>query len=817
MNHVFDLETFPPEPWSVRETRLKPELLAQTESVFALANGHLGLRGNLDEGEPRGLSGTYLNGLYESYPLEYGERGFGFAEDGQAVVNVTDGKIIRLLVEDEPFDTHRGHLESHERTLDFRTGLLTREAVWRSEAGHAVRVTSRRLVSFVDRSVAAISYEVEALERPLRVAIQSNLHANQEDRPSGADPRAGKALGDVLDSRLHIDHGLRVVLAHTTKRSGISFASGMEHVIEADGEIATLTQSEPDLGRVTLSVALQPGKPLRLIKLLAYHWSAHQSVDWLRDQVDASLESALAQGFDELVDRQRQYLDEYWTCADIEVEGDPEIQQALRFAQFHLLQAAARAEGRAIAAKGLTGPGYDGHAFWDTECFVLPVLTHTLPSAAREALKWRHRILPQARARAKMLGLAGATMPWRTIHGEECSGYWPAGTAAFHVNADVAWAVERYVAATGDDDFLREEGLELLVESARLWAHLGHFGADERFHIHGVTGPDEYSALVDDNIYTNLMAARNLAAAADAATTHRNHAGKLGVVPDEVRLWSRAAEAIYVPYDEELGVHPQDKDFLEHDVWDFGGMSEDDYPLLLHFPYFELYRKQVVKQADLVLALHLCGDRFTLEEKLRDFEHYETLTVRDSSLSAATQAVVAAEVGHVELAFDYLAEAALMDIHDLAQNTQDGVHMASLAGAVTAATSGLGGLREYDHRLVFRPRLPLDLTRLAFRVSSRGTVMKVEVTHQEATYSIGSGETLEIDHYGEALTVEPGDRVTRPIPEKPDVGRIEHPPGREPRVRRDRVHPPPQEPAQPAVPDEHPSGRSGAPSLKSLG
>ena len=296
----FDTEQFPPDSWAVRETFLDLGLIAQTESIFALANGHLGLRGNLDEGEPRGLSGTYLNGLYESYPLEYGERGFGFAEDGQAVVNVTDGKIIRLLVEDEPFDVHRGHLEHHERILDFRTGILTREVQWRSEAGYAVRVRSRRLVSFVDRSVAVISYEVEALERPMRVALQSNLHANQIDRPSNGDPRAGRALGDVLESELHIDHGLRVVLAHRTKRTKLGFAAGMEHVIDAQGEVNTLTQSEPDLGRVTMAVELHPGRPLTLTKLLSYHWSSRQTIDWLRDQVDASLESAVAQGFDVL-------------------------------------------------------------------------------------------------------------------------------------------------------------------------------------------------------------------------------------------------------------------------------------------------------------------------------------------------------------------------------------------------------------------------------------------------------------------------------------------------------------------------------------
>jgi alpha,alpha-trehalose phosphorylase len=776
-------DSFPAEPWAVRETQLHLDLLAQTESIFALANGHLGLRGNLDEGEPRGLSGTYLNGLYESYPLDYGERGFGFAEDGQAVVNATDGKLIRLLVEDEPFDVHRGTLESHERTLDFRTGILTREVRWRSQARNAVAVTSRRLVSFADRSVAAICFDVEALERPMRITLQSNLQANQHDRSDAADPRAGRALGDVLDSQVAVDHGLRVVLAHTTRRSGISLAAGMEHTVECASALSALTQSEPDLGRVTLSVALEPGERIRVVKLLAYHWSAHQSVDWLRDQVDASLENALAQGFDGLAKRQRDVLDDYWERADVEIEGDPEVQQALRFAQFHLLQAAARAEGRAIPAKGLTGPGYDGHAFWDTEAFVLPVLLNTRPEDAREALLWRHRTLPQARERAAQLGLRGAALPWRTIHGEECSGYWPAGTAAFHVNADVAWAVERYCAVTGDDAFRAAEGADLLVESARLWEHLGHDGADERFHIHGVTGPDEYSALVDDNVYTNLLAQRNLLAAADAAESHPEAADRLEVAPAEVARWRDAAQRMYVPFDERLGVHPQDDDFVSHERWDFEATPPECYPLLLHYPYFELYRKQVVKQADLVLALHLCGDKFTLEEKRRAFDLYEGLTVRDSSLSACTQAVVAAEVGHVELAYDYLAEAAFMDIQDLEHNVQDGVHIASLAGAVNAAVSGLGGMRTLDHTLIFRPRLPEALTRLAFSIASRGSRLRVEVRSDEATYAIAAGAALRVIHHDEELLIEPGMPVTRSIAPAPHLERPSQPPGRAPGVR----------------------------------
>ena len=406
------------------------------------------------------------------------------------------------------------------------------------------------------------------------------------------------------------------MLGHMTRVSGLSMASGMDHVISCDSEVEQLTQSEDDLGRVTLSVELQPGEKLRLVKFVSYHWSSQQSVEWLRDQVDASLESAIAEGFDGLVEEQRDILDGYWERADIEVDGDEELQQALRFAMFHMFQAAARNEGRAIPAKGLTGRGYDGHAFWDTESFVLPLLTFTAPATVRHALMWRHSTLEQARDRAEQLHLRGAAFPWRTIHGEECSGYWPAGTAAFHVNADIADAVRRYVLITGDDEFEERYGCELLVETARLWESLGHHDDYGAFRIDGVTGPDEYSALVDNNVYTNLMAQLNLESAYRATGRHAEAAKRLGVDEEERQAWKRAADAMFVPFDEQAGIHPQDDSFLHHQRWDFENTPEENYPLLLHYPYFQLYREQVVKQADLVLAMQLRGDAFTPEQKL---------------------------------------------------------------------------------------------------------------------------------------------------------------------------------------------------------
>ena len=775
---------YPAEPWVVREQELDLDMLAQSESIFALANGHLGLRGNLDEGEPRALSGTYLGGFYESYPLSYGEHGYGFPEDGQTIVNVTDGKLIRLLVEDEPLDVHRGTLESHERVLDLRTGILQRDVEWTSQAGRAVRVTSRRLVSFRARSVAAISYEVEAIGAPMRVALQSNLLANEMESWEAGDPRVAVDLGEVLATRLSVHDGRRVVLAHTTRRSGLSLAAGMEHLIDTEHEPEVRTQSEDNLGRVTISAQLTPGRPLRMVKLLAYHWSSQESIEWLRDQVDASLESAVAEGFDGLASSQRQYLDDYWAVADIELGGDVEIQQALRFALFNVLQASARAETRAIAAKGLTGPGYDGHAFWDTESFVLPTLTYTRPELARDALIWRHTTLDLARRRARELGLRGAAFPWRTIHGEECSGYWPAGTAAFHVNADIADAVRRYVLATGDEDFERDYGTELLIETARLWMSLGYHGHDGRFRIDGVTGPDEYSALVDNNVYTNLMAQANLRAAADAAERGPDCARRLEVEGSEIAAWQEAAQGMYVPYDERLGVHPQDQDFTAHERWDFDTNTAKDYPLLLTHPYLTLYRRQVVKQADLVLALFRRGDAFTAEEKRRDFEYYEALTVRDSSLSACIQSVVAAEVGHLDLAYDYLADAALIDLRDLDHNVRDGVHVASQGGALVAAIAGFGGMRDWDGEVSFAPRLPNGIERLVFQVGLRGRRLRVEVTTGAATYTLREGDSkLEVSHWGQRMKLAPGASTERSIPTAPQLPAPMQPSGRVPERR----------------------------------
>jgi alpha,alpha-trehalose phosphorylase len=781
---VIRQEAFTVEPWALRETALDLSLLAQTESVFALANGHVGWRANLDEGEPHALPGSYLNGVFELRPLPYAEASYGLPESGQTVINVTNGKMIRLFVDDEPFDVRYGELHQHERVLDFRSGVLKRTAEWTSPAGQTVRVRSTRLVSFTQRAVAAIDYEVEPINGPARIAVQSELLANEQLPTPNGDPRMAAVFDKPLESEYYNSDGTTLVAVHSTKQSRLRIGAATDHLIDGPDGVLTEAHSFADGGLVTAATVLQPGQKLRMTKFVAYGWSHERSLPGVRDQVYAALTAARQTGWQGLLAEQRSYLDSFWANADIELDGDAEIQQAVRFGLFHILQASARAENRAIPAKGLTGPGYDGHVFWDTEAFVLPVLTWILPDAAADALRWRHSTLPMAFERASQLGLEGATFPWRTIDGQECSGYWPAGTAAFHVNADIGHAVARYVDVTGDEAFERGPGMDLLTHTARLWRSLGHHDVDGRFHIDGVTGPDEYSAIADDNIYTNLMAKQNLLAAAQTAKRYPDRAHELGINDEESAAWRDAAEAMAVPYDEKLGVHQQAAGFTRHQAWDFASTSPDQYPLMLHFPYFDLYRKQVVKQADLVLAMQLNPAEFTEEQMARNFAYYEAMTVRDSSLSACTQSTMAAQVGQLELAYDYLGEAALMDLRDLEHNTRDGVHIASLAGIWIALVGGFGGMRHADGVVSFAPRLPEFLGKLAFTLGIRDRRLRVEITPGGVTYLLTEGAACEVGHYDEKLHLAHGKPQTRPLRPVPGGPRPSQPPGREPTHRR---------------------------------
>jgi alpha,alpha-trehalose phosphorylase len=759
---------YPADEWNVIEKGFHPEFLAQLETMLALGNGYLGMRGCPEEGGPNAENGTLINGFYETRPIVYGEEAYGFAKIGQTICNVTDSKIIKLFVDDEPFWLPDANLLRYDRRLNMKSGTLDREILWETPAGKQVLITSRRLVSFANRHVAAISYCVTLLNAEAFVVISSEMAANGPSAHiDAADPRQTRAFsGRVLHPRSSYSKGRRVVLCHATEKSRLIVTCATETALETTCPHTYKVVHTADFGQVAFTINARPGCPIELSKYIVYHTSPTASAEELCGRAEWTMDRVTSQGFPQLLAAQEQYMNDFWRRSDLRVRDiredrtkrtTVEIQQAIRFNLFHILQASARAEDVGVPAKGLTGQAYEGHYFWDTEIYVLPFLTYTSPRIARNLLNFRYRMLGQARARARELGHRGAMFPWRTINGEEASAYYAAGTAQYHINADIMYALRKYVQATGDERFLRDCGAEMLVETARLWLDLGFYSDAKggKFCINAVTGPDEYNTVVNNNAYTNLMARENLRYATQTVESLRATepdaynalVHKTALEPSEVEAWLRAAENMYVPYDERLRIIPQDDNFLEREPWDFENTPSDRYPLLLFYHPLNIYRKQVIKQADVVLAMFLLGDTFPVEAKKRNFDFYDPLTTGDSSLSSCVEAIIAAQTGDMEKAIRYGMAALLMDLADVGGNVKDGCHIASMGGTWMMLTYGFGGMRDNDGRLSFWPRrAPQENAILWFPITYRGQMLEIEIGVETVEYTLREGECLVIRH-----------------------------------------------------------------------
>jgi alpha,alpha-trehalose phosphorylase len=754
------------EGWRIAEERFRPEFAPALESVFAVANGYLGVRGTPEEGAPAHETGLALNGFHETWPIVYPEDAYGLARTGQTIVQAPDSSVIRLFVDDEPFELSTARLLRFERTLDMRTAVLSRELEFETARGTRMLVRSRRLASLEHRHLVAFDYEVVALDGPAEIAIRSELTIEEAEVASD-DPRRAKAFGEK--PLVPVAAGAserRALLQLATRNSGLQLATGIDHRVHSDAGVVVEASAEGDHAAVMLLADLEAGQALHLSKFAAYHWADASQQSRLAGRVHRTLDRALGDGFDAIEAAQRRDVGEFWRRSDIEVEGAPEVQLAVRFNLFQLMQATARGEGLGVPAKGVTGRGYEGHYFWDTEVYVVPFLAHTSPQWAKEVLEFRVGMLDAARRRAREVGHAGALYPWRTISGEEASAWYAAGTAQYHINADIAYAMHQYNRVTGDLGFMLEQGAEVLVETARFWMELGFFDErrDGRFSIMGVTGPDEYTTVVDNNAYTNLMAKENLEIATRITEwlqgadpkAYRALVASTGLTEREVEDWRRAAELMFVPRHEELGIVLQDERFLERKRWDFAATPPENYPLLLNYHPLELYRHQVIKQTDVVLATYLVGHHFTEEEKRRTFDYYDALTTGDSSLSAAIQSVMASEVGYADEARRYFLDALAVDLLDSHGNTADGIHVASAGGTWLALIAGFAGLRDSDGEVHFNPRLPEDWSRMRFRVQVRGQLIEVDMTPEGTTYTL-----LE----GRGLLIYEGDDEIRLLPE----------------------------------------------------
>jgi len=731
------------------DTGLDPALLARNETLFHTANGYLGVRACLEEGVPPEvptIRSALLNAFYDEVPIAYAEKMKGFPTAKQVIANVVDCQGIELFVGEERFSPFEGTLLSFTRTLDMEAGLAKREMEWESPAGSRVRVSITRMASFAAPELFLIRYRTESLNYAGNIRLVSRQDGNVVNYADPEDPRLApeaKRLLVVEDTGWN-DAGAWV--ACRTSASGLRMAAWAGHRI---GEGFTRScRAWKDKTETAFSGPIAPGQAAVLEKYGVYTDSRRHG-EPLADG-ESLLRKALALPASYWMGCQRDCLARFWEGARVTVDGDESLQSSLDFSVFSLLQSAGKDPVSNVCAKGLSGEGYEGHYFWDTEIYIFPFFLLTDPAVARNFLRFRHRMLDAAREQARLLGHdRGALYPWRTIAGPECSGYFPSGSAQYHINGDVAHAFLLYYRATLDLELMAEIGAEVLVETARLWLEAGHF-RNGVFYIDGVTGPDEYSCLVNNNCYTNLIARENLRGAADmmellsGAGLDGPVAGKTGLMPGEPETFRRAAGAMYIPYDEGLGIHAQDDSFLKKAAFDFHSLPPGAFPLLKSFHPLFLYRRQVCKQADTVLAHYLFSEEIPEEVMRRSYDYYEPLTTHDSSLSTCVFSIMAARLGDVEKAMRYFQMSAMLDLTDAHGNTKDGIHTANMGGAYLCVTAGFAGLRILEDSLLLRPRLPKEWKGYRFPFRYRGRRLACSVAEGTCELALLEGEALPV-------------------------------------------------------------------------
>ena len=765
---------YPVEVWDITEQEFQKENNYRNETTFALSNGYIGTRGTFEEAYPfdidTGLEGNFVNGFYESEHIRYGEANFGSPLLSQSLLNLPNLKETRVLLDGELFSMKEGSVEEYKRTLHMKEGVLERTLVWTSPKGKKTKIRISRLVSFARKNIMVIRYEVTPLNYSGSIEFVSKLSADVENHTRKTNPIVDYGpFGRRLEKRNLWAKEDRLYYEGETIGSHLTMACGSAHTILSQKETVK-ADWKADMGELeaSLSCTLEgtEGESIVLEKFICYTTQLDMPKEELEVFVTEELNRARQEGYSYLEERQKKYMESFWKIADVRIKGNEALQQGIHFNLFHIIQSAGRDGRTGMGAKGLSGEGYEGHYFWDTEMYVLPVLVYTEPEAARHLLDYRYSTLDQARSRARILGHEkGALYPWRTINGEEASTYYPLGTAQYHINGDISYALSLYLQVTGDVEYLKEKGAEILIETARVWADVGSFAKCKggKYCICDVTGPDEYNVLVDNNFYTNLMARENLRDAVNAVEYLETHAPeclkaleeKLEFSTEETLLWKEIIEKMYFPYDEERQVYPMDDGFMMRKPWDENKIPPEKRAWLYenYHPLF-IMRHRMSKQADAILGMYLHSNLFTKEEIKRNYDFYQEVTLHHSSLSTCIFGIVACSIGYLEEGHEYFSQSARMDLDDYHNNFYAGIHAANMAGTWQAIVNGFAGVRCQNSKLTFEPSIPKEWEEYAFRLRFRGTLLEIQISKKEAKFTVIEGTVIQFSVDGKEITLQ---------------------------------------------------------------
>ncbi len=739
--------------YEVNNLSMDNDALMVNETIFHNANGYIGIRSNFEEGYPDGyttIRGAYINGFYDITEMKQAEKLYGLTEEKQTMLNVADTQTIQLFLDGEKFSLFDGKALSYSRFVDMEKGITGRKAVWRSQSGREVEVLIKRMASFHQLSLFTIEYAVTAINFDGSLTFVSTHTGEVMNYSNPDDPRvAGESSDYLIPEEAILEEGVSY-LTSGTLRSGLSVCTGVKNILSRDGSMHTELKGHKAV--CTMNTFIARGETAVVTKYTVFSDSIRQQD--CKSFAVKEMQKALSLPLKEFYTRQKAYLAHFWENCYLEIDGDDALSLAVRFNMYQLIQSVGKDEYGNIAAKGLSGEGYEGHYFWDTEMYIHPFFILTMPEIAKSLIAYRYRILDYARENAKILGhKKGALYPWRTIMGKECSGYYPSGSAAYHINGDIAYSVIIYFLATKDLDFIAEKGGEIIFETARLWMDAGNFYKGQ-FRINEVTGPDEYTCMVNNNYYTNVSAQFNLRWAVKfyrmLAEENKLETvlDKTGLSEEEIKQFEQAAENMYLPYDDTLRINPQDDSFLEKEIWDIKNTPKENFPLLLHYHPLYLYRHQVCKQADTVLAHFIFEDAQSLETIRNSFEYYEKITTHDSSLSTCIFSIAASKLGYKEKAYGYFGDSAKLDLFNTHRNTKDGIHTANMGGNYMAIVYGFAGLRIKEKGLYLAPYLPRPWNGYRFKINYENSRIKVEVVKNQCRITLLSGSGKQIFLYG---------------------------------------------------------------------
>lgn len=752
--------------YEINDLNMNNNELVLNETIFHNANGYIGIRSNFEEGYPEGydsIRGSYINGFYDIAEMKQAEKLYGMVEEKQTMLNVVDSQNIELMIDGEKFNMFQGEVLESKRWLDMKHGYTGRKIMWRAPSGKEVKIVIKRMTSFDQLSLFTIDYEVTALNFNGEIQFASSHISEVMNYANPNDPRvAGESFKHLFAKEAKIEGGASYLTANTSN-SGLTVCTGVKNVLLKKGTIDI--NIEKYRADSIISTSITKNETVGLIKYTVFSDSIRYKD--CEKQIVKEMKRAISVPLSQLYEKQTTYLDNYWDNCSLEIDGDVELSLAVNYNMFQLIQSVGKDKYSNIAAKGLSGEGYEGHYFWDTEMYIQPFFTLVEPEISRNLIEYRYTILDGARENAVTLGhKKGALYPWRTIMGKECSGYFPSGSAQYHINGDISYAIIAYYLATKDLDFISSKGAEIIFETARLWMDTGNF-YEGQFHINEVTGPDEYTCMVNNNYFTNVSAQYNLRWAVKFYKLLKK-GGKLTSIINKIKLteneieeFETAADCMYLPYDDKLKINPQDDSFLKKTVWDIENTPKDKFPLLLHYHPLYIYRHQVCKQADTVLAHFVFEDAQSMETIYNSFEYYEKVTTHDSSLSTCIFSIVASKLRLEDKAYQYFGDSAKLDLFNTHKNTKDGIHTANMGGNYMAIVYGFAGLRLKEKGLHFAPILPKQWKGYQFKIKYEDSRIKVEVKDKYCQFSLISGSKKQIFIYGKEYELKDSIIISR--------------------------------------------------------